>query len=106
MMGGGMRPPGMMGGMPQMQNMRMGSMGGPGAGMMPMGSGQGMSGMMGSRMGPSPKEKADPVSDAEAALKKLRANPGDREATKALERALKRLKEREKQNPPSEGEPE
>jgi hypothetical protein len=98
MMGGGMRPPGMMGGMQQMQNMRMGSMGGPGAGMMPMDPNPGMSGRMGSMMRPSPKGKADPVSDAEAALKKLRANPGDKEAAEALERALKKLKEREKQN--------
>jgi RNA polymerase sigma factor (sigma-70 family) len=43
-----------------------------------------------------PKAPADPVSDAEAALKKLRANPGDEQATEALERALKQLKEREK----------
>jgi RNA polymerase sigma factor (sigma-70 family) len=42
---------------------------------------------------------ADPLSEAEAALKKLRENPGDREATKALERALRLLKEREKPRP-------
>jgi hypothetical protein len=40
------------------------------------------------------------VSDAEAALKKLRANPSDKQATEALERALKRLKEREKPRVP------
>jgi hypothetical protein len=50
-----------------------------------------------------PKGPADPVSDAEAALKKLRKNPGDKQATEALERALKRLKEREKPRPPAEG---
>jgi len=65
---------------------------------MQRGSGQRMAGMMGSM-------KADPVSDAEAALKKLRANPHDKTATEALERALKKLKEREKRNPPSEGDP-
>jgi RNA polymerase sigma factor (sigma-70 family) len=49
-----------------------------------------------------PNTPADPVSDAEAALKKLRANPGDKQATEALERALKRLKEREKPRVPGE----
>ena len=58
----------------------------------------GMQGMMGSMM---PKASADLVSDAEAALKKLRENPGDKQATEALERALKRLKEREKPRPPA-----
>jgi RNA polymerase sigma factor (sigma-70 family) len=83
---GGFKPPKMQGslsasggmhplGMQPMHNMRMGSM------------------------------KADPVSDAEAALKKLRANPHDKTATEALERALKRLKEREKQDAPSKGSP-
>jgi RNA polymerase sigma factor (sigma-70 family) len=48
---------------------------------------------------------ADPVADAEAALKKLRANPGDKQATEALERALKRLKERDKLNLPGEETP-
>jgi hypothetical protein len=43
------------------------------------------------------KRTSDPVSDAEAALKKLRENPGDKEATEALERALQQLKERDKQ---------
>jgi hypothetical protein len=43
-----------------------------------------------------PIAPADPVADAEAALKKLRENPGDKQATEALERALTRLKEREK----------
>jgi RNA polymerase sigma factor (sigma-70 family) len=36
----------------------------------------------------------DPLAQAEAALKKLRANPNDKQAADALERALKRLKER------------
>jgi RNA polymerase sigma-70 factor (ECF subfamily) len=38
----------------------------------------------------------DPLVEAEAALKKLRQDPKDRQATDALERALKRLKERAK----------
>ena len=73
-------PPGMKGG-----NIPGG--GPPGGGMPP---GMMPPGMMG------PKAPADPVSDAEAALKKLRKNSGDKQATEALERALKRLKEREK----------
>ncbi len=48
------------------------------------------------------KRTPDPVADAEAALKKLRENPGDKQATEALERALQRLKERDKQNQPGE----
>jgi RNA polymerase sigma factor (sigma-70 family) len=43
----------------------------------------------------------DPLANAEAALKKLRANPNDKEAADALDRALQRLKEREqKRNAP------
>jgi hypothetical protein len=42
------------------------------------------------------------VTDAEDALKKLRANPGDKKATEALERALQRLKERELPNIPGD----
>jgi RNA polymerase sigma factor (sigma-70 family) len=38
----------------------------------------------------------NPLAQAEAALKRLRANPNDKQAADALERALKRLKEREK----------
>jgi RNA polymerase sigma factor (sigma-70 family) len=60
-------------------------------------------GMMGGGM--MRKGTSDPVSDAEAALKKLRENPGDKQATEALERALKRLKEREKSNVPGESRP-
>jgi hypothetical protein len=58
--------------------------------------------MMGSA---KPKAPANPVSDAEAALKKLRENPGDKQATEALERALKRLKEREKPRVPGQFNP-
>jgi RNA polymerase sigma factor (sigma-70 family) len=47
------------------------------------------------------KRPSDPVSDAEAALKKLKENPGDKKATEALEKALQRLKEREKSDAPS-----
>jgi len=43
-----------------------------------------------------PKGAADPLADAEAALKKLRQNPNDRQAADALEQALKRLKEQRK----------
>jgi hypothetical protein len=39
------------------------------------------------------REAADPLAAAEAALKKLRANPDDRQAADALEQALMRLKE-------------
>jgi hypothetical protein len=35
-----------------------------------------------------------PLAEAEAALRKLRANPNDKQAADALERALQRLKER------------
>jgi RNA polymerase sigma factor (sigma-70 family) len=45
---------------------------------------------------------SDPVRDAEAALKKLRQDPTDKQAADELERALKRLKDREKQRPPVE----
>jgi hypothetical protein len=48
------------------------------------------------------KTPSDPVADAEAALKRLRQDPSDKEAADALERALKRLKEREKPRPPVE----
>jgi hypothetical protein len=45
----------------------------------------------------------DPLGDAEAAIKKLRANPSDKDAAEALERALKRLKARTSVEPrPSE----
>jgi hypothetical protein len=44
-------------------------------------------------------QSVDPVADAEAALKKLRQDPTDRQAADELERALKRLKDREKSRP-------
>jgi RNA polymerase sigma factor (sigma-70 family) len=43
---------------------------------------------------------ADPLADAEAALKKLRQNPNNKQATEALEQAVKRLKEQRKPNQP------
>jgi hypothetical protein len=49
-----------------------------------------------------PGATADPLFVAEAALKKLRENPGDKQATEMLERALKLLKQREKPKVPSE----
>jgi RNA polymerase sigma factor (sigma-70 family) len=63
-------------------------------GMKPLGMKGG--GMMRGGGGMRPKPKTDPVTDAENALKKLRENPGDKQATESLERALKQLKEREK----------
>jgi RNA polymerase sigma factor (sigma-70 family) len=39
---------------------------------------------------------SDPLAEAEAALQKLRKDPNDKQATDALEKALKRLKERAK----------
>jgi hypothetical protein len=39
---------------------------------------------------------ADPLAEGEAALKKLRQDPNDRQAAEALERAVRRLKERRK----------
>jgi RNA polymerase sigma factor (sigma-70 family) len=47
-----------------------------------------------------------PIAEAEAALKKLRDNPNDRQAAEALERALKSLKERERPREPREAAPE
>jgi hypothetical protein len=44
----------------------------------------------------SQKGPDDPAAEAEAALKKLLKNPNDKEAAQALERALKRLKEKSK----------
>jgi RNA polymerase sigma factor (sigma-70 family) len=40
----------------------------------------------------SPKTYTDPLAQADSALKKLRANPNDKQAADALERALKQLK--------------
>jgi RNA polymerase sigma factor (sigma-70 family) len=39
--------------------------------------------------------RADPLAQADAALKRLRADPNDKQAAEALERALKQLKHRE-----------
>jgi RNA polymerase sigma factor (sigma-70 family) len=84
---GGMIPPGRMSGM-------MGRMGGP-PGF--RGAGQEM------RSGrPGGNRPSDPVADAEAALKKLRQDPTDKQAADELERALKRLKERERPRPPAD----
>jgi hypothetical protein len=44
-----------------------------------------------------PEAAADPLAEAEAALKKLRRDPSDKDATEALERALHRLKVKEKE---------
>jgi RNA polymerase sigma factor (sigma-70 family) len=48
------------------------------------------------RPAPRPKVAADPLAGAEEALKRLRANPDDKQAAEALDRALRRLKERPK----------
>jgi RNA polymerase sigma factor (sigma-70 family) len=90
--------------------------------MQPMGSGgmrgKGSGPMMPGSMGGSPGYKgaghemrggvrpADPVADAEAALKKLRQDPSDKQAAEELERALKLLKEQElrKPRPPADEE--
>jgi RNA polymerase sigma factor (sigma-70 family) len=49
------------------------------------------------------KKANDPLADAEAALKKLRANPSDKEAADALNRALQRLKAREQKRSARQG---
>jgi DNA-directed RNA polymerase specialized sigma24 family protein len=80
---------------------------GPGAGMGPMGPmgpGGGPLGPMGSGMGPGGGGRrgaapADPLEEAESAVKALREAPDEetkQRATNSLERALKRLKERAK----------
>jgi RNA polymerase sigma factor (sigma-70 family) len=53
----------------------------------------------------TPKQAADPLADAEAALKKLRQNTSDKQAADALERAAKELRERAKHQPvqPAQG---
>jgi RNA polymerase sigma factor (sigma-70 family) len=50
---------------------------------------------------PEKKKADDPLAEAEAALKKLRERPDDKQAAEALERALKRLRERDKPRFPS-----
>jgi len=97
--GGGSQRPSGSGGGSGMRSAGAGMMGSmmkgndlPGQG--PMGI---LSGGSGTGVSMRPKAKADPVTDAENALKKLRENPSDKQATKALEQALKQLKERQKQ---------
>jgi RNA polymerase sigma factor (sigma-70 family) len=46
-----------------------------------------------------PETAADPLAEAEAALKKLCRDPSDKDAAEALERALQRLKAKERTNP-------
>jgi hypothetical protein len=43
-----------------------------------------------------PEGAGDPLAEAEAALQRLRANPDDKQAAEALEKALERLKQRKK----------
>jgi hypothetical protein len=50
-------------------------------------------------------EKPDPLAEAEAALKQLRSDPTDKQAAEALEKALKRLKEREGSRQPAGADP-
>jgi RNA polymerase sigma factor (sigma-70 family) len=90
MMGGGMMPPGMKqpGKMPP-------GMTPPGG--IPGGGGQPPDrGIDHERVPKMPKPSDDLASEMEAALKKLKADPEDKQAIKALERALRLLKEREK----------
>ena len=54
---------------------------------------------------PQHKAADDPVAEAEAALKKLKEHPDDNQAANALEQALKRLKERAKQEGAMKDEP-
>jgi hypothetical protein len=97
-------PPGLgVGGQPQgssqgspVQGMKRGMMGGTMKD--PNQAGQGQLGTIHGGGGMRPKAKSDPVTEAENALKKLKENPGDKQATEFLERALQRLKERDKQN--------
>jgi RNA polymerase sigma factor (sigma-70 family) len=71
---------------------------------------QGMMGRMGGGLrgstgmgGSMRRGTSDPLGEAEAALKKLRENPGDTKATETLERALKKLKEQKKPEVPGQG---
>ncbi len=48
---------------------------------------------------------SDPVADAEAALKRLKQDPTDKQAAEELERALKVLRGREKPRSPSDSDP-
>ena len=51
---------------------------------------------LGSGTAPQPAGGSDPLAEAEAALKRLRQKPDDKQAADALEKALQRLKERTK----------
>ncbi len=51
---------------------------------------------------PRREQHTDPLTNAEAALKKLRQHPDDRQAADALERALRQLRERDKGHSPFE----
>jgi len=53
--------------------------------------------------GAPPAGGADPAAEVEAALKKVREKPDDKQALEALERAVKRLKERADQGPKKPG---
>jgi RNA polymerase sigma-70 factor (ECF subfamily) len=80
----------------------MGMMGAPGSGM--------LGGSLAvPRTAETPSGKlavpSDPLADAEAALKMLRQKPDDKRATEALERALRRLKERQRPMPPPSKKP-
>ncbi len=95
MMGGGMRSAGMT--QPGMMPAGMtppGIAGGGGVRPPGMGIDAGMGAM-------TPRPSDDLASELEAALKKLKANPDDKQAIKAVERALKLLKERDKSKPPA-----
>jgi RNA polymerase sigma factor (sigma-70 family) len=51
------------------------------------------------------KDATDPLAELEDAVKRLRQDPMDKKAAEALDRAMKRLKERPKQNKPEEKRP-
>ena len=60
-----------------------------------------MMGVMGSRQGQrdaKPKLTEDPLSEAEAALKELRRDPGNKQAADRLGRALEEIKAHTKKN--------
>jgi RNA polymerase sigma-70 factor (ECF subfamily) len=50
-------------------------------------------------------EVPDPLAELEDAVKRLRKSPNDKQAAEALDRALRRLKERQKPNRPAEKRP-
>jgi RNA polymerase sigma factor (sigma-70 family) len=51
------------------------------------------------------KAAPDPLAELEDAVKRLRKNPNDKQAAEALDRALRRMKERQKPNRPLEKRP-